>query len=141
MKFLRFSVIILLGLFLINCRKTRNNNEQIPFYPVNFIITVADPQFNKLNVPGGWVYVTGGSMGIIIYRKSNEEFMAYDRHCPYKVTDNCRVEVEQNQVSVTDSCCGSRFILTDGSVIKGPAAGNLQFYRTSFDGNRLQVFN
>jgi nitrite reductase/ring-hydroxylating ferredoxin subunit len=126
--------------FCFACRKN-NNNELVPYYVVNFSFSLSDPQYNKLNAPGAWLYVTGGSRGIIIYRKSNDEFMAYDRHCTYKVEDLCRVNVNSSQVVAVDSCCGSQFVLTDGSIIKGPASRTLITYRTFFDGNRLQVYN
>lgn len=137
MKFF-FAIISLLFLFN-SCKK--NNQDLVPNYAVNFTISLSDPQFNKLNAPGGWVYVTGGSRGILLYRKSNEEFMAYDRHCTYNVADLCRVNVNSSQVVAVDSCCSSQFVMTDGSIIKGPATRPLKTYRTFFDGNRLQVYN
>lgn len=133
-------ITAILVIFCFACRKN-NSSELVPYYVVNFSFSLSDPQYNKLNAPGAWIYVTGGSRGIIIYRKSNDEFMAYDRHCTYKVEDLCRVNVNSSQVVAVDSCCGSQFVLTDGSIIKGPASRTLTTYRTFFDGNRLQVYN
>ena len=139
---LKYSIALLFVFLVVfnSCRKN-NNSERVPYYVVNFSFSLSDPQYNKLNAPGAWIYVTGGSKGLIIYRKSNDEFMAYDRHCTYKVEDLCRVNVNSSQIVAVDSCCGSQFVLTDGSIIKGPASIPLNTYRTYFDGNRLQVYN
>lgn len=131
---------ILLTVFLSNCKKASNTSE-IPYVRVYFRITLADPQFNKLNAPGGFVYVTGGSRGIILYRASLDEIVALDRHCTYRVGDYCRVAVNASQVVAADSCCGSEFVLTDGSVIKGPAGYSLQRYQAVFDGSGVTVSN
>ena len=110
---------------------------------VNFYVNTTDPGFIDLNGVGGWVYVTGGSKGIIIYRKSVTEFMAFDRHCPYHPSDACsRCEVDTtNNLFVFDNCCGSKFLITDGSVQQGPAYVPLKSYYTSFDGLILHVYN
>ena len=95
-----------------------------------------------LAIPGGWTYINGGSRGIIIYRASNDVFKAYDRHCTFDSSNSCAlVSVEVNNITGFDDCCGSKFILTDGSVTQGPANLPLKQYQTSFDGNELRIFN
>ncbi|MEW6469288.1 MAG: hypothetical protein AB1458_10200 [Bacteroidota bacterium] len=117
--------------------------DEVPDVHVDFYINTTDPGFIDLNSVGGWVYVTGGSKGIIIYRKSVNEFMAYDRHCTYQPSNACsRCEVDTtNNLFVFDNCCGSKFLITDGSVQQGPAHVPLKAYRTSFDGLMLHVYN
>ncbi len=129
----------LLTLVLTSCKK----EDTIPNVAVDFYVHLSDPQFVNLQVVGGWVYVTGGSKGIIIYRKSQSEFMAFDRHCPYKPSDGCTVTVDSSNLLCEDaSCCHSKFLITDGSVSSGPASHPLKRYQTSFDGTDLvHVFN
>jgi nitrite reductase/ring-hydroxylating ferredoxin subunit len=127
-------------LLIFSCRK--RNNTVIPYIPVNIYIYTSDPRFNALNTPGGWAYLNGGSRGIIVYRRSNEEFVAYDRHCTYNVDDPCgQVKVGATQITAIDSCCMSEFVLTDGSVIKNPATAPLQAYQVRYNGNELHIFN
>lgn len=122
------------------CKKKKNT--VIPYIPVNIYIYPSDPNFNKINTPGGWVYLNGGSRGIIVYRRSNEEFVAYDRHCTYDTENTCgQVEVTSTQITAIDSCCMSEFVLTDGSVVKSPATNPLQAYQVSYNGNELHIFN
>ena len=102
-----------------------------------------DPSFVNLNVVGGVTYVTGGYRGIVIYRKSMTDFAAYDRACTYNVSDpNELVSVDAtSNFIVTDSHCGSKFLLTDGSVNRGPATLPLKAYQTTFDGSLLHITN
>lgn len=127
-------------MFLINCKK--DNNSNIPLVEVDVYIHVNDPAYNNITVPGGWTYINGGSRGIIIYRVSNDAFKAYDRHCTYDSGNSCAlVSVDASNITGYDSCCGSKFILTDGSVTQGPANLPLKQYATSFDGSTLHIFN
>jgi nitrite reductase/ring-hydroxylating ferredoxin subunit len=121
---------------------TKDKKDQIPTVYVNFYINVSTTQYLNLNNVGGWVYVTGGVRGIIIYRESIDQFMAYERDCPYQPANTCAlVQVEKSGVIAIDSCCGSQFLLLDGSIVKGPATIGLKQYATSFDGTTLHVTN
>ncbi len=132
--------ILSIPLFMLGCSKDENQN--IPLVRVDLLIYTNDPAFNVISVPGTWTYINGGSKGIIIYRVSNNEFKAYDRHCTYDVNNSCSlVSVEASNISATDDCCGSQFLLTDGSVIKNPASLPLKQYQTSFDGAVLRIYN
>ena len=109
---------------------------------MNFYINVVSTQYQGLSAVGGSVYVTGGVRGIIIYRRSSDEFLAYDRDCPYQPSNTCAlIHVDKSAVTATDSCCGSQFLLLDGSIVKGPATIMLKQYQTSFDGTTLHVFS
>lgn len=131
--------LLLLTLLLAQCRK---NDNPVPYVYVNFYISLSSPQFAPLTSVGGWVYVTGGYKGIVVYRQNIDEFCAYDRACPYKPTTDCEhIEVEPNGITVLDSCCGSRFLLMDGSVVNGPATVQLTRYKTIYNGNTVQVSN
>jgi Rieske Fe-S protein len=120
----------------------RDKNNVVPNTYVDVMIYTNNPAYVNLNVIGGWVYVDGGARGLIIYRKSNDEFAAYDRNCTYNPSDACAtVHMETDNITASDTCCGSRFQVIDGSVIKGPAAQGLRRYQTTFDGSVLHVYN
>jgi len=135
-------VFFLLALVMLGVAGCDKDDNKVPNVPVNMVISTTDPEFNDLNAVGGWIYLTGGSRGIVVYRFSIDEFMAYDRHCTYNPSDACGlVEVDQSGVIAEDACCGSKFILTDGTVAEGPAEVPLKYYQTSFDGNLLHIYN
>lgn len=133
-----FSILLLLPLLLVSCGD-ENEESLIPYVYVNFTIY---PNTLDYIPDGGYIYVTGGYKGIIIYRNTHDEFLAFERACPYDpLVDGARVEVESSGIIATDPVCGSRFILTDGSPIQGPATVSLKQYRTRYDGYSLIVSN
>lgn len=128
---------------LLSFHSCNENHQVVPNVYVDFTIMLTDPEFNALNVPGNSITVTGGVNGIIIYRISQDEFAAYDRTCTHNVDDSCQVQVDETLLFAVDSmCCGSKFLLLDGSVYEGEAIYPLKSYRTSFDGSTyLRVYN
>ena len=139
MKKLRFLAILLL--FICSCKKEKNLSG-IPLVTVDIYIYSNDPAFVDVSIPGGWEYINGGSRGILLYRLTTDEFMAFDRHCTYEPSNTCaRVFVDATNIMAVDTCCGSEFLITDGSVIKNPASFPLKQYRTDFDGSVLHIFN
>ncbi|HCQ29059.1 MAG TPA: hypothetical protein DIU39_02160 [Flavobacteriales bacterium] len=142
MRFSLFHKIIYIFLIIILFGCQKNEQNGVPIVSVDIYIYTTDPDFVDLNAVGNWTYVTGGSRGIIVYRYSNNEFKAYDRHCPYQSQNSCAlVTVESSNITAKDDCCGSTFLLTDGSVTGGPATFPLKQYRTSFDGTVLHIYN
>lgn len=124
------------------CKKDRE--ASVPLVGVDIPINLNLPEYNALQVPGGWAYIIGGSEGIIVYRKNADEFSALDRHCTYQPADQCRVTVDGSGVMARDTmCCHSAFLLLDGSVTQGPAALGLKQYHTQFNANTqvLRIYN
>ena len=137
--FNKYLKIILIITVLIGCKR---NQQQIRNVPVNITIYPSTPAYFNLSVPGGWVYINGGVKGIIVYKKSNDEFLAYERCSTYEPENECAVNVDTtNNVILIDPCSNSRFLITDGSVQQGPAFQSLKKYFTSWDGNALYISN
>lgn len=140
-KFLLLIYIPAIFLVLIGCSKEEKKNE-IPVVAVSFVINPNSTEYIELNGTGGWVYLTGGYRGIIVYKKSDYEFMAYERACPYdwELTD-ARIDVEATWLTTTCPSCKSRYILTDGTPIEGPTHYALKQYQTQYDGTLLYISN
>lgn len=139
---LPFLALAIAALLANGCKKDRES--AIPLVGVDININLNLPEYNALQVPGGWAYLIGGSEGIIVYRKSSDEFTAVDRHCTYQPADQCRVTVDGSGVIARDTtCCHSAFLLMDGSVTQGPAALGLKQYHTLYNGNTqvLRIYN
>lgn len=134
------SSLILIG--TASCKKDTPNN--VPNTAVDIYLYINEPSNVNLTAIGGWVYITGGVRGILVYRKSPSEFMAYDRNCTYQSNDPypcATVDVDPSNIIVTDTCCNSKFSIFDGSVTQGPAGLPLKAYNTTFDGNTLHIYN
>lgn len=135
----RNTILVFFFLLLAYSCDKDETRDQIPYVYVNFPIY---PNTLDYIAEGQYAYVTGGYKGIIIYRPMRDEFLAYERACPHDpLTEGARVYVDESGLIATDTVCGSKFILTDGSPIEGPAGIALKRYRTSYDGHVLMVYN
>jgi len=111
---------------------------------VNTYVYLSDPEFYELNAVGNAVfYDYEGYKGIIIFRKSMDEFLVFDRCCSYDPTTECEiVEKTDDSYLVKCDCCGSIYSLYDGYPLEGPAALPLKSYNLTFDGNNtLHIYN
>ncbi len=129
-----FYYILLFSLLLFStCDK---NNNPIPNVYVDIPIDLTDPLYYDLQSVGGYVYITGGVNGILVYRISADEFKAYERTCPYD-PDIGRISVDDSRLNAVDSVgCKSEFsLLLDGAVSKGPSQYPLKQYNCIYDRN------
>lgn len=117
--------------------------EPIPYKFVDFTIDLNAAGNGKLTGIGGYyVEPSEGVKGIIIFHRGNEDFVAYDRCCSYKPADPCGiVNVDANLLTATDSCCKSKFLLSDGSPAEGPAIKVLKQYFVQQNGSLLRITN
>ena len=143
-----FRNIIVFGfIFLMVCfackKKTQNaNNNPVPYVPVNITMYPNDPLYIKIQAIGGWMYISGGINGIIVYRKSEQEFVAVERTSSYLPNNTSAiVKVMSDNFTCRDSISDSRWRIFDGSVTQGPAQWGLRLYGTSYNGNSLNIRN
>jgi len=123
-------IILILPFFYPACK---SDVEQIPGVNVNIALDLNDPSFFDLNSSGNGVEITGGVSGIIIFRKSIDEFRAYDRACPNNPLHE-KVHISDRTSIASDSVCGSEFsLLFDGEVLSGPAPYGLKEYYVTYN--------
>ena len=139
----RLHLIISLLTIMVICGCRRQPDNYVPNVSVNITLYPGNPQYFRLNAIGGVMTISGGVRGIIVYRKSQTDFVALDRNCSVNSSNACAVvEVDSStNVYAFCRCCNSQFILTDGSVSRAPATLPLKSYFTSFDGNALVISN
>jgi len=140
-QIVRITFILLLITTLSCCKRSE---DRVPMVFVDFSLSLNLPEFSSLAVQNGWIEVSGGSRGIIIYRRSQDEFVAFDRHCTYKVSEGCRIDVDtETGITANCPCCNSVFSIYDGIPVSGTATVTLLDYRTGYNANTniLRVFN
>ncbi len=163
MKLSRLHLLILMALlpFLHGCHSYPENPIR-PILPTNITIYPNTLQYQELNFVSGWVYLTpdieSTSRGIIVYRYSDTEFLAYDRippNDPDACTDNqgntTRLVVDFP--FVVDRCNNAYYNILNGQLIVRepdmipdfPTDGTPIFplvqYHTMYDGYRLVISN
>jgi nitrite reductase/ring-hydroxylating ferredoxin subunit len=132
------SFIFLAG--LVSCGK--EDSSYIPSVSVNFQAPLTDPRLNKLGSPGSAVAISGyGVAGLIIYRTTGGGYVAYDRCSSYQPEKRCAVTLDDTNLTATDPCSGSKFLLSDGSPVKAPATRSLRTYFVTVSNFNLIVSN
>lgn len=124
-----------------SCKKS-NNNDNIPNVPVSFTVSLSLPQYVSLNNVGGYVTIPEyGYRGIIVYRRSLDEFVSFDLACPYDPTANgAKIQVDSSLITTIDPNCGSKFNLYDGSVQHGPATQSMKQYNSVYEPSSNSVY-
>jgi nitrite reductase/ring-hydroxylating ferredoxin subunit len=137
--FLLFLIVFVL--ILPQCKKESQQNE-IPTVAVNIALDPNSTEYLELNTVNGWVYLTGGYEGIIVFRSSTNGFMAYERACPYDWSKStARLVVESSGITTVCPSCNSKFLLLNGSPYSGPSSYPMKQYETSYNGGILYIFN
>lgn len=138
----QFILILLIGGLFYGC--TKNKNHPVPNIPFDITINITLPSYSSLQGVSGWAYVSGGSRGIIVYRRGVDDFVAFDRHSPADPDGICPDPLTvdpDNFLQLNDSCNSATFSLYDGSPISGSEYG-LRQYQTAWSGNEtLRIFN
>jgi hypothetical protein len=130
-------VFLLLMLMYTSCTKERDT--RIPYVYVDYILYPNSIDYIPV---GTSVAFNGGYRGIIVYRPLPEQFMVYERCCPYDPEkSHARVNLEPGGVTSIDTVCKSRYILTDGTPFEGPSRYPLEQYRWDYNGNTLHIYN
>lgn len=143
-----FKRVLLIPLFLIGivtgCKKNSTPpTAGVPNVAVNFTINVTSALYTPLLNVGGYVYVTGGYDGIIVFCNGQGTYLAFDRGCPYDCETNNKAIVNVQTGGITAVCpvCGTAYSLYSGNRTSGPGTIALKQYQTSFDGVDLTVTN
>ena len=134
----------LFGAFLVVLLFTSCGKEEnfVPDLPVNFSAPLTDPRLSRLSTAGGAVSFKGyGVAGIIIYRRADNAYVAYDRCSTVNPENKIAVEIDDPNLTATDPASGAKYSLYDGSPVKAPAKTSLKKYSVIIAGNTLQVTN
>jgi hypothetical protein len=143
---LRVLLIITIFLFSVSCKKKQAPQDvsvhPVPSVALDITVYPNDPLNFTIQAIGGWKYINGGINGIILYRKSQQEFVALERTSAQLPDDpGAKVKVLSDNFTCRDTVSGSEWQIFDGTVTKGPAAWPLRLYSTNYDGNTLRIRN
>ena len=130
---MKIQILLVISLFLMSGSCGNQQTHPVPYVPFNLTIDLNLPGYFSLAGVGGWAYVNGGSRGIIVYRRSIDEFIAFDRHSPADVNATCPSPLfpDTDNFHFKDTCNNASFSLYDGSPISG--LNMVSQYATSFN--------
>jgi nitrite reductase/ring-hydroxylating ferredoxin subunit len=138
---MRARIIIALSLLsLLSCNK--DGLDRIPEAFVNYRITIQE--FNIKN-KNGLLLVNKtdntGVAGLIIYRRADNAYVAFDRCSSVNPQARCAVVPDDPNLTATDPCSGAKFSMFDGSAVKAPAKRPLKEYRVIISNFEISVVN
>ncbi len=131
--------LVVLTLFS-NCEPDRSD-DQIPYvqFP-DVIINLNLPVYTALKFDGGYVYISGGVRGIILYRKNISTYIAYERNSSYHPYEACAtVDVHNSGLYMLDTCSNSTFDFNTGNPTGGPAISPLRKYVVELNAFELTI--
>ena len=133
-------VILFIFIYLLSC--TKDSLNRIPEAFVNYRITIQE--FNIKNKNGLLVVEkmnNTGVAGLLIYRRADNAFVAFDRCSSVNPQSRCAVVPDDPNLTATDPCSGAKFSLFDGSAVKAPAKRPLKEYRVLISNFDISVVN
>jgi len=134
------TLIVLSLLSLLSC--TKDSLDRIPEAYVNYRITIQE--FNIKN-KNGLLLVNKmdntGVAGLIIYRRADNAYVAFDRCSSVNPQSRCAVVPDDPNLTATDPCSGAKFSLFDGSPVKAPAKRPLKEYKVIISNFEISVLN
>ena len=140
MKIHLIAVTVALFCMLSGCSKTNRCN--IPFGEAACELDLSMPSLSDLWNINGYIYLHGGNKGICVTHPSSNEFVAFERTCPYDQETAVVMRDDSDGLILECPTCGSRFLSIDGTPLEGSQTScPLLQYCTAYDGAyRLQIW-
>lgn len=125
---------------------SKNKQHPVPHYSFDTDVNLNLPAYVDLQGVGGWAYVSGvGVKGLVVYRQSMQNFVAFDRQSPAEGSLDCEnglVVDEENFLVLNDPCSNAQFSLYDGSIIGGDTEWGLRSYVVEYYGGQyIRIYN
>jgi hypothetical protein len=142
---------ILFIVLLFSCNK--ESNDRLPLPPIDITINPNSTIYQEINIAGGWVYLDQNdgalppSRGIIVYRVTEDQFLAFERTPPFKPDSCCNAAktvctaLIVDYPYILDTCTNSKYLILDGSPVSGPSSISLGIYVTEYYPPLLYIHN
>lgn len=144
-----YSILTLaLSLFIcLSCKKKKTTPTEtaypIPYVAINVTIYPNDPTNFDIQAIGGWKYYSGaGVQGLIVYRKTQNDFVAIERASPENPNVAASaLKVQSDNFTLKDTIKNAQWQIVDGAPMNNTSKWQLRLYGTTYDGNALRIMN
>ena len=142
----KWKIVLFTG--LINLFFSCSKNELSPVSPLPDVVVQEQINLNSISAQelklgdGRFIYTGGGIRGIILYRKSTDIYLAFERKSPYRMEDTCGIiTVPSSRFYMEDTCHKCTFGW-EGRPQSGPCRDILKQYKVQFiSSNTLSITN
>ncbi len=138
-----FSIFFLAGLLAAACDNDLPVEELPPAVFPDIVIDLNLPQYQALSRDGGFIRLSQGIRGIILYRENSTSYHAIEQNCTYLPFEaSSTVDVDPNNpILLRDPSCNSVFRLPDVAPSGGPAIIPLRKYSVTLNARTLTITN
>ncbi len=112
-----------------------------PIFQLNGPVNLSNPSNNALLAVGGWVEVSGGIKGIVVYHASIDNYLAYDLACPHLSPSACTKMIVQDGLNMECTCDNTKFALALGGAPQSGTQYPAKQYRVIKEGKILIITN
>ncbi len=133
--------LLLLLITIISCGTSDDDrNPILPNIPVNVTLNLNLPLYQNLQFDSSSAFVENhGIKGIIVFRISENNILAWDAACPHLAPSDCTA-MSLIGVEITCPCDDSKFSILNGSPLSGTQFSMKQ-YRATKNGNSITITN
>ena len=132
------AIIVLLS--FISCGSTDDGNSILPNVPVNVTLNLNLPLYQNLQFNNNSVFVENhGIKGIIVFRFSENNILAWDAACPHISPSQCST-MSIVGVKMVCACDDTEFNILNGSPLSGTQY-NAKQYKAVKNGNSITITN
>ena len=119
---------------LFSCKK-KNTHPNLPDIRVDETVWLDNPENINLKMVGGIKLISGGLNGIVIYRLSENTYLAYENTCPhlYNYKSKCARLNKNSSTIIMCPCDKSKFSLIDGSSLSETTEVPLKRYDVTYN--------
>ena len=129
-------ILLLLSIiFLTNCSDTTFVNECFNTVNLSATITISNPEFINLQVPGGYTITTINGRNILIINRSSS-FKAFDLACP---EGDCTSRMTFDGLILTCPCSEKEYNSLNGSPQDGEGCTALEYNVLQSNSSTLQI--
>ena len=130
---------LLAGFIFLFSSCAKDEGGRIQDVPVDFRVTLQEFQIRSKN--NILLVDNKGVAGLIIYKKSDGRFTAFDRCSSVNPEKRCAVIPDDPSLTATDPCSGAKFSLFDGLPVKAPGKRPLKQYQVFVSNFDISVIN
>ena len=138
---MRKLIVAFLFISLLSCSSSNDGNTVLPNIPVSETVFLNNPSNNNLLAVGGWVEISGGIKGIVVYHATIDGYFAYDLACPHLNPRECDAMVIEDGLNMKCTCDDTKFALALGGAPQSGTQFAAKQYRVVKSGNSLIITN
>ncbi|MCH3880941.1 MULTISPECIES: Rieske (2Fe-2S) protein [Tenacibaculum] len=129
-------LLLLVFITFLGCSSDAINNNCFSNFSFNETIDLNNAQYIDIQVPGGSSITSVAARNLIIIRRTNTAYKAFDLKCP---ENDCTTAMTFDGLKLKCPCSDKEYSTLDGSPINGEGCFALEYSIFNVGNNTLQI--